>query len=122
MTAQKLWLLAMRAGAACGCHQRYERSFRFRGYQFPLCARCTGIALGQLLALARPAAKSLPKSLMGCLLLLTPTAVDGLTQAAGLQASTNRRRLWTGILAGLGYVQALRILLQRIFSKKGKTS
>ena len=30
----------------CGCHCRPDRSFFFRGRQFPVCARCTGMLLG----------------------------------------------------------------------------
>ena len=29
-----------------GCHQMATRSFFFKGFQFPLCARCTGILVG----------------------------------------------------------------------------
>ena len=31
-----------------GCHQIPERSFNYKGYQFPICARCTGILLGEI--------------------------------------------------------------------------
>jgi uncharacterized membrane protein len=33
------------------CHQRPERSFFVDGYQFPVCARCTGLYLSGALAL-----------------------------------------------------------------------
>jgi len=40
----KLWIAAMEwCGRYCGCHQMPERSFSVKGYQFPLCARCTPI-------------------------------------------------------------------------------
>ena len=38
-------------GEASGCHRMPERSFFFKGYQFPVCARCTGVAIGQFIAL-----------------------------------------------------------------------
>lgn len=32
-----------------GCHRLPERSFFYRGKQFPVCARCTGVMIGQTL-------------------------------------------------------------------------
>ena len=29
-------------GQLSGCHRMPERSFFYKGYQFPVCARCTG--------------------------------------------------------------------------------
>ncbi|MEI3349189.1 MAG: DUF2085 domain-containing protein [Dysosmobacter sp.] len=34
-------------GHTLGCHQRPDRSFFFHGKQFPVCARCTGVFLGE---------------------------------------------------------------------------
>lgn len=36
-------------GNNSGCHQLAERSFFYKGYQFPVCARCTGVTIGQFL-------------------------------------------------------------------------
>ena len=47
----------MRAGAATGCHQLPERSFFFRQYQFPVCARCCGVLIGESMAIAAAAKK-----------------------------------------------------------------
>ena len=41
----RLWLWTMKFGRVLGCHQKPERSFRLGAYQFPLCARCTGVML-----------------------------------------------------------------------------
>ena len=41
----------MRLGNRCGCHQREDRSFHIKGWQFPICSRCTGILVGQLLGI-----------------------------------------------------------------------
>ena len=85
------------------CHRLPERSFAWRGRQFPVCARCTGILLGWaaypffLFGLA-----ALPLWLS--LALNVPALVDGGTQAAGRRTSTNLLRLVTGLLAGLGQV------------------
>lgn len=50
-TKIKIWAFFMRLGDRCGCHQREDRSFYFKGYQFPVCSRCTGILTGQLLGI-----------------------------------------------------------------------
>lgn len=93
----------MKIGAFSGCHQLYHRSFHVKGYQFPVCARCTGLFLGQLLALV-----SIPFylkfSLIPFLVLAGVSVVflgiDGVGQLKGHWESTNRRRLITGTLSG----------------------
>jgi len=83
------------------CHRRAERSFFWKGKQFPVCARCTGIYLGYL---------SFPifnfdifhlSSFLSTLLIL-PTVIDGLSQAFMNRESTNLIRITTGILSGVG--------------------
>lgn len=46
-----MWLWLWNLGKKLGCHQLPERSFYWHGYQFPVCARCTGVYIGELLAL-----------------------------------------------------------------------
>ncbi len=87
-------------GRASGCHQRPERSFFFRGRQFPVCARCTGVYLGELAALltlrwVRPPLWVAP---LFCAVMLADWGV----QALGWRESTNPRRLVTGLLCGYG--------------------
>ena len=74
------------------------------GKRFYLCARCSGAFIGSfagtwVLAIAWPGV-SFPLGLVLCLAL--PLVVDWTIQTMGLCESTNRRRLLTGILAGLG--------------------
>ena len=38
-------------GNHSGCHQMPERTFFYKGKQFPVCARCTGVIIGQSVAL-----------------------------------------------------------------------
>ena len=95
------WKKWMHAGyVVCRCHQLPERSFFFRGMQFPVCARCTGILLG--LALVGPVATAFTFGNMylslGLILLM---CLDGLLQLYGILPSNNPRRLFTGI--GFGY-------------------
>lgn len=93
-------------GRTIRCHQMPSRSFFIGSYQFPLCARCTGIMAGRVIALLLfpifyfaldipllPALIVLP-------ILLVPLAVDGLVQKFTSYESTNFRRMATGILWG----------------------
>ena len=92
--------ILMKLGAITGCHQMPERSFFIKGYQFPLCARCMGILIGELLAL--PLWVGYQPSILVALLLIFPMAYDGLLQYELSVMSNNRRRLVTGLLAGYG--------------------
>ena len=90
----------MRWGRKLGCHQMAERSFFFRGYQFPVCARCTGIILGQFTALIL--FFIVPIDWLVCVLMLVPMAIDGGIQYVGILKSDNFRRITTGFIGGYG--------------------
>ena len=99
----KIWVLLMRLGAATGCHQMRERSFFFRKYQFPVCARCTGLLAGQTAGIAL--FLIFLNFNIKLLLLCTAFSVvllgtDGFFQLKGIWVSTNFRRLFTGTLCG----------------------
>ena len=51
MDKRKIYKKLMVIGRATGCHQLPERSFSFRGKQFPVCARCTGVFIGEVLGI-----------------------------------------------------------------------
>ena len=53
-------------GNNSGCHQMPERSFFYKGKQFPVCSRCTGVCLGQIGAVIVAFKKKVPLEL--CLL------------------------------------------------------
>ena len=105
------------AGDWIGCHQIPERSFFFRGTQFPVCARCTGVLLAQsatgLVALAGHYA---PPAVG--MLLMVPMGLDWAAQYTGFQESTNARRFVTGVLAGVGYMT----LVANVVAVVGKKS
>ena len=83
------------------CHRLPERSFFYKGKQFPICARCTGLALGYILSfVVLILAGLLP--LWAILLLIIPTAIDGTGQLFGKWHSNNSRRFVTGTFAGIG--------------------
>ena len=83
------------------CHQKPERSFFWKGKQFPVCARCTGIYLGYL-SFPLFNFELIELSSWICVLLFAPTIIDGLTQAFCKRESNNVLRLITGLIAGVG--------------------
>ncbi|MDD7793191.1 DUF2085 domain-containing protein [Clostridium sp. 'White wine YQ'] len=83
------------------CHQRSDRCFFLGNYQFPLCARCTGMTLGYILSIfTLIKIGSIPISIV----LLAIMFLDWLIQFLGLLNSTDTRRLITGILGGYAVV------------------
>lgn len=103
MNKEELWFRLMELGECAGCHQRAGRSFFIGGYQMPLCARCTGVFLGQCSAvIALLFRKSLSPVLS--LILLIIMGADWLIQKLGILGSTNFRRLVTGIMGGMGII------------------
>lgn len=116
----KLWIPLLKTfnfiGDNSGCHQIPERCFKVRGYIFPICARCTGVALGQLAALAS-GLLGLRVPAVVCLILLAVMAADWLFQRLGLKESTNPRRLITGLMAGFGLFQIYFLIFDLIFKQ-----
>lgn len=102
------------AGNYSGCHQIPERSFFLNGKQFPVCARCTGVAIGQLTAVltapfhfTNPAVNIILILIMG---------FDWFIQQINIRKSTNVRRLITGFCGGFGLF-SLYITLIKFFIK-----
>ena len=83
------------------CHQMPERSFFIRGYQFPLCARCTGIYLGHILAFLVNPFITLPFWLG---LLMLPMIADGTIQYFTSYRSNNFKRFTSGLVFGFALV------------------
>ena len=100
-TAVKKWLKIMRFGQRLGCHQRPERSFFYKGYQFPVCARCTGVIVGELVALIF-LGFGIRLPILISALFVVPLAIDGGLQYIKVLYSTNLRRVITGLIAGFG--------------------
>ena len=107
----------MKCGASCGCHQMPERSFFWRGYQLPVCARCLGVAIGYLIGGVLFIWFRLPVAV--CLFLCWLMFFDWLIQRVDILESTNIRRLLSGIGCGIGYIQlifkGISILLSKYF-------
>lgn len=97
-----------------GCHQKPERSFVICGYQFPLCARCTGVLVGYFCAFAFLAFKFIMPTPV-CVLLLFPLIIDGSVQMFFSIMSNNIRRFVTGLIFGIGLIQLVANILIYIF-------
>ncbi len=86
-----------------GCHARSDRSFFFRGKQFPICARCTGELIGILCGIPIIV-------FVGCAdfpvtaAMMLPMVADGFLQLLTPYESGNYRRLVTGFLFGIAFV------------------
>ncbi|MDE7311063.1 MAG: DUF2085 domain-containing protein [Eubacterium sp.] len=87
-------------GECSGCHRMADRSFFYKGHQFPVCARCTGVCIGQLSAILINCLLSIPMHIS--ILLLAVMGFDWGIQELKIKSSTNCRRLITGILGGFG--------------------
>lgn len=101
----ELWKKFMKIGGYT-CHQMYERSFSYRGYQFPVCARCTGILIGQIIGIIF-IILGFRIDFLWSLALIAPMGVDGLIQLIKLIESNNIRRVTTGFVSGVGYMYLL---------------
>lgn len=110
-TQRKIWAWFMRLGNRCGCHQREDRSFKIGEFQFPICSRCTGILLGQIISIIFIFAKiSIPIYLDFIFLFIM--FLDWYIQFKNIKESTNFRRLVTGVLAGIAQINiAYQILI-----------
>ena len=97
----KCWIALMNFGAKIGCHQMPDRSFSYKGYQFPLCARCTGVVFGEALSIIAILC-AIKIDLIFAFIFVLPLAIDGGLQYIKILQSNNIRRVLTGILAGFG--------------------
>lgn len=93
-------------GKYWGCHQMPERSYFFKGYQLPVCARCEGMIFGEITALVFVLIGYRMK-IYYCLLLLIPMVLDGTLQYKTSYFSTNIKRLLTGIMFGFGLINLI---------------
>lgn len=102
MTKQdRIWFKLMHFGEKLGCHQMPSRSFTFRGYQFPVWARCTGVFLGQFSGIISVICGfRLPLYL--CFIFMAVMALDWGIQRIKIRESTNIRRFISGTLCGFG--------------------
>lgn len=86
-----------------GCHARPDRSFFFRGKQFPICARCTGELIGMIAGIPIAVICGVPE-FQFVVLLMIPMVFDGFLQLLTPYESGNIRRLLTGIVFGVAFI------------------
>lgn len=98
---KKIYEKIMLIGKATGCHQLPERSFFYHGKQFPVCARCTGVFIGQILGvlLFKSGEISSLTAVLFCLIMF----VDWFVQYKFHRESNNVRRLITGFMCGYAF-------------------
>jgi uncharacterized membrane protein len=101
-----------------GCHGIPERCLVIHGKRMTICARCTGMLIGYLIAIIIIPLilfwkLNIAIFLIGILLVL-PMAVDGLTQLTGKRVSNNPLRLTTGILGGIGQIMLICLVMLSI--------
>ena len=105
MDAEYIWIKSMNwCKKYCNCHQLPERSFFFKEYQFPLCARCTGIAVGHIIAFILSPFIKIKYSVS---ILTIPLIIDGLIQYFTTYESTNVKRVISGFLYGFAFTSLM---------------
>lgn len=115
---RKTWadLIWMKSGARFGCHQRADRSFNIGHYQFPVCARCTGILISTIFTYIFYFKKRV--KVEKCIWMMIPLVVDGTLQYLEICESNNRRRFVTGLFWGFGSTCIRLNLVKNILSRK----
>jgi uncharacterized membrane protein len=116
----KAWVFLMQLGAKMGCHQLHERSFFFRGYQFPVCARCTGLFIGYtagILCFGFMLKFELIKLFIVAFIAVLALGIDGILQLKKICISNNGRRLITGLLCGFFLMSLLLKIIFEVFAK-----
>lgn len=93
------------------CHRKPERSFFWKGKQFPVCSRCTGIHLGYL-TFPLFLFQVFTLNIWWTAILILPTYIDGWTQAFFNRESNNFLRVTTGLMAGVGMMSLVAIIGQ----------
>lgn len=100
MKADLIWMKSMELGSKYGCHQRADRSFSIGHYQFPVCARCTGILISTIIAYIIYFKRRIRVG--KCVWMMIPMVIDGILQYMEIYESNNTRRFITGLLGGFG--------------------
>lgn len=85
-----------------GCHNLCERSFKFKRFYFPICSRCTGIYIGIYLSLLK---LIFDYHFIISILFMIPLILDGLIQNFSKYTSNNLKRIFSGVLFGIGSIE-----------------
>lgn len=90
-------------GTLSGCHQLPERSFFYKGKQFPVCARCTGVFFGYAFGILSYRLLYVPIWVSFAFFIVM--FADWFIQRIDVLKSTNIRRFITGGLGGFAVVR-----------------
>lgn len=108
----EIWLFLMKLFSTT-CHQKANRSFFFNNYQFPICARCTGLLIGYILGIIS-ILFNFKISINLSLFFMVIMFIDWFIQHKQILYSTNIRRLLTGLFCGFGIINILAIIFTKI--------
>lgn len=101
----KRWIFLMHIFSEYwGCHQMPERSFFLRGYQFPVCSRCTGMIFGESISIIT-LILGVRMHVLSSLVIMIPMILDGVLQLITNYCSNNIKRVVTGLMFGYGFIQ-----------------
>lgn len=98
---KKLYTVGLKLAHCLGCHQRPDRSFFIHGKQFPLCARCTGVFVGECIGIIL--FRFIQPPIILLLSFIGMMFFDWFIQYIGILESKNSRRMITGTLCGYAY-------------------
>lgn len=88
------------------CHQKIERSFIVKGYQLPVCTRCTGLLIGYIAGILGVfIGLKLPIYLS--IIFIIIMFIDGFIQLLKIKESNNARRIITGTLCGIAIISVI---------------
>lgn len=114
----RLYSVLFEMGKLSGCHQRPDRSFFYKGRQFPVCARCTGAFIGYFFGGILAVIYIIPwwLALVFCAVMF----FDWFVQRIKILESNNIRRLITGALCGFAlmqmYLWAITLAVERLIA------
>lgn len=95
------------------CHQISSRSLFWKGRQFHICARCTGIFVGVLLSPSMLIFWEYSRYIFPLSFIVL--SIDGVTQLLKLRESNNLIRLITGFFFGYSFFSFIVYTIMRLF-------
>lgn len=98
----KIWIALMKFFSKT-CHQKSNRSFFLGNYQFPVCARCTGMIIGYIISIVIIGITGYISTIVS-IIFMGIMFLDWFIQFKKIEESTNVRRLITGVLGGIGVI------------------
>lgn len=95
------------------CHRLPNRSFQYKNYYFPVCARCTGFYISMVTYTIIAMFVSIEydiNEIILAIILLIPAGLDGTSQLLEFRESNNILRLLTGFFGGIDLMIILKTI------------